>query len=915
MREKDLSIKSIYIYSFLIPFSLYLCIGIILKLYPLSDNTVLFSDMDNQFVSFYTYFKQIIMTNNNVFYTFSKNLGGDMIGFAAYYLTNPYLFVLFLFPDKYLSIGIYIMEVLMLSTAGLTMQIFFMRVFGKGNLAFSTAYSMMGYVLAYFTLPIYFCNIILLPVVIMCLHNIVSTGSDNDCNNKIMSREDVGNIAGNTAYSTKNAIDVKKRKVHEIVSRYVNCSSVPYVIFLALSIVTNYYIGYMLCLFLAVYFIYLCISKSAFSIGVAMKFIINSILGVMLSCFYLVPVALSLRGQKNAPDMDIMTFRPTFRITGFYSSFLPCTFSGDYSNYAFPYVYIGAVSIAFVIVFFVSKKIGLREKLAALFILGAMFICLYIHPLNVVWHAFNEPVGFAHRFAFYLSFILLEIAYKGYSTVLITKLHAGDKSRFGIDSTGAYNMANVRSRICDALKDRRTIFEYAFLTILVFELSINAYHTLKIQIANATPQSEYQEFYEDFNPIIDGIKKYDQAQSIASDSLYRIEKDFQYNMEDAMTYDYMGLTHNSSCETDTVKNFMGKMGFRNQGIWAFYNQGSTTFADCFLGVKYFISRFDTTEKDYKAISSSMENSNNSEEPKYYVFENEQALGVGSFVDGDKIAAINMDTDNLFELQNQIAGAYNFNEKIYKEACVSEIRVCGNITLSDDFIRHAADNNVVIKNVSLNELDNNDGQYVDGYGYIEFDVDIIEGTKNLYMYFTAPTYQGARLYVDGLDWEEYFSDWRWAIEKAGYYSAGKSVPIRMVAVSESIVLNDYYLYEEDLGILNKWRESANDLGADNVNLYKISSSHIKGGINTSEDSMFLMTIPYDKGWSIKVDGKKVEQKPALSALTAIDVTKGEHEIEMIYIPQGMIIGAIVSVISLILIIYCVACSMDRKHHLV
>lgn len=70
-------------------------------------------------------------------------------------------------------------------------------------------------------------------------------------------------------------------------------------------------------------------------------------------------------------------------------------------------------------------------------------------------------------------------------------------------------------------------------------------------------------------------------------------------MEDAMAFDYAGLTHNSSCETYAVKHFMGRMGFRDQGIWAFYNQGSTAFADSFLSVKYFASRFDSTEKPYE----------------------------------------------------------------------------------------------------------------------------------------------------------------------------------------------------------------------------------------------------------------------------------------------------------------------------
>ena len=861
MNVEKLSIKRIYVLSFLIPVIIFMVVGVLLKLYPIGDNTVLFSDMNNQFVSFYTYFKNMCVTNNNIFYTFSKNLGGDMIGFAAYYLTNPYLFILFLFPNKYLPTGIYIMEILMLATAGLTMQLFFVNVYKRSNLAFSTAYSMMGYVLAYFTLPIYFCNIILLPLVMMGLHNIINSHVvDTNKKNDVMFQNNEKQI-------------VVSSEIHSV-ANYVNRNTILYIICLATSIITNYYIGYMLCLFLVLYFVYLCIDKNIFSIRVLIGFVINSMLGVMLSCVYLIPVALSLRGQKNAPDTSIMSLRTTFRITGFYSSFIPCSFSGDYSNYAFPYVYIGIVAMLFVAYFFISRSVSIREKIAAAFIVLSMFVCLYVHPLNVIWHAFNEPVGFAHRFAFYLSFVLIEIGFKGYSKVNLSGI-----------------VKIVPKIMCG---------------LLILELFVNAYHTLKIQVDNATPQSKYEAYYNNLEPTISAIKQFETQRSGEDTSLYRIEKDFQYNMEDAMTYDYIGLTHNSSCETETVKNFMGKMGFRNQGIWAFYNQGSTAFADSFLGVKYFVSKYDTSEKLYKENGLGTNG--------YFTFENEYALPLGSFVNSEKIKAVDLTTDNLFEIQNEIASAYNFDKRIYNEANVSEVRICGNVELSDDFRRHLNDNHVVIKEVTMSDDSTEGGTYVAGNGYIEFEVEISEDDRNLYMYFTAPTYQGARIYVDGLDWEEYFSDWRWAIEKAGRYNAGRNVPIRLVSTADKLTLSDYFLYEEDLSKLAQWYNDLSFGELNNISLHKISSSHIKGTYTCDREGELLFTIPYDKGWHIKVDGKSVKQREELSALMAIDVTGGTHEIEMIYVPQGLLVGAIVTVITMILGV-TVALKTDGVRHCV
>ena len=112
-----------YILSFVIPFVMYLIIGIIIKLYPLSDNTILSSDLNSQFITFFNFFKKQFSTNNDFIYTFSKNLGGDMVGFSAYYLHNPFLFILFLFPHEYMPLGIYITEAIMLSTASLSFML------------------------------------------------------------------------------------------------------------------------------------------------------------------------------------------------------------------------------------------------------------------------------------------------------------------------------------------------------------------------------------------------------------------------------------------------------------------------------------------------------------------------------------------------------------------------------------------------------------------------------------------------------------------------------------------------------------------------------------------------------------------------------------------------------------------------
>ena len=68
-----------------------------------------------------------------------------------------------------------------------------------------------------------------------------------------------------------------------------------YVISLFIAIVSNYYIGYMICIFSGLYFIYKLILNNKVKLIKLGSFIGASILSVALSAFILIPTVLSLK--------------------------------------------------------------------------------------------------------------------------------------------------------------------------------------------------------------------------------------------------------------------------------------------------------------------------------------------------------------------------------------------------------------------------------------------------------------------------------------------------------------------------------------------------------------------------------------------------------------------------------------------
>jgi uncharacterized membrane protein YfhO len=89
----------------------------------------------------------------------------------------------------------------------------------------------------------------------------------------------------------------------------------------------------------------------------------------------------------------------------------------------------------------------------------------------------------------------------------------------------------------------------------------------------------------------------------------------------------------------------------------------------------------------------------------------------------------------------------------------------------------------------------------------------------------------------------------------------------------------------------------------VTIKKIKDSHLTGKVKSDTDRELMFTIPYDTGWTCLVDGKNVKIKKVLDVFMAVDVPSGEHSIEMVYVPDGFIIGRNISIAALlVLIIY-------------
>ena len=146
---------------------------------------------------------------------------------------------------------------------------------------------------------------------------------------------------------------------------------------------------------------------------------------------------------------------------------------------------------------------------------------------------------------------------------------------------------------------------------------------------------------------------------------------------------------------------------------------------------------------------------------------------------------------------------------------------------------------------------------------------------------------------------------------GYREAGDHVSLELkfnssVSKEGSVTLYLSTLDEERLKELNS------KLSNNGMTVTEFKDGYVEGNINLVDGQILMTTIPYDEGWIVKDNSKKIETKMVGGAFLGVDPGPGEHNLTFKFVPQGMKIGIVVSIISwaLFFILYIVIYRQNR-----
>lgn len=805
----------------------------LIGIYPGSDRTILASDAFSQYANFHASFNNVLHGKQNIFYTWYGSLGLNYWAFSAYYLNGIFTPIVYFFDNQSMPDALYVITLIKFGAMGASFWVFSTQTFKLPKwlyVSFSTAYALMAYATAYSVVIMWLDAFVYLPLIILGIHRIMD-----------------------------------KRK--------------PVLLFISylLLFLSNFYLAFIIGVFSFLYFFIRLLTDRQRYIKSILPYLVTSFLAGGASMVTILPTILDLKNNGESLSEFHYFWQPD---TGFWD-LVTKSMAGVYDTSKYgsaPFIYVGLLPLIFCLFYFVSKKVALCNKL----LYGSLFLILiasvYVSSLNLFWHGLHAPNMFLYRFSFLFSFLILLLA--GYSLerfqkedveklinvvlvllgLFLAAYFFANKQRYDYVSASAFIMNIVLLILYLILfvlyqKDKlKKLLPVLAAVVMVFEAGFNAQAMITgIKDDWGYPSRYvYDQNYEELMELVGQTKGDNQG-------FYRLENLDAVSRNDSFNYGYGGVTMFSSIRNRHSSAYLNNLGYRSSGsnlniIYA----NNTIIMDSLLGIKYNLSKQPVMKYGYKKIATKGD---------YSLYENSYALPLGILTDEEiyQKDAVN----NQTELMSHLSG---IEENLFSFGTVKEAKL-------ENLVLESSGESLVYGKQDITK----DGK-------ITWTVDVPANTQ-AYLSLVASD-QSNMAKTDVVVTVDEVSRRSSILESGQYYNLGyyendKTIEVtaRFISANAKIML-----YQPDTALLNipRFEESVEQVKKKGV-AFETNGRKAKAEVTLNEDQVILTTIPYDKGWTAYIDGKKTEIPTFKEAFLTLPVSKGNHTIEFVFLPQGFILG--------------------------
>ena len=850
--EKTMTKKRYYTLSILIPAVMILAIFLLFTITPFGNRTWLTIDLGQQYVDFFSYYQDTLLHHpEQFFYSFSKSIGGEMVSLWAYYLLSPFNLLFLLIPRSSIAMGVTLLIFLKLFSCTVSFAVLLDVKFKQRNwttLLFALSYGFMSYLSANQFNVMWLDALIGLPLIIL--------GVD--------------------------ALLQRKNPLY-------------YVLPLTLTILSNYYTGYMICLFLGLYFPYAYLTANdSFSWKSFIKqfgrFLFYSVLSVGLIMVILLPTFYSLLGSKGTATTIAWSLKSEYNPLLMASKLFIGSFDFHEMQKGYPNIFVGSLALFSFLCYFKEKRISLFQRLYALFITVIILISFNIEMFDKLWHAGQFPNWYSYRFSFLFSFW---IVFLGYQWAL-------KKKTIGVRETFVYFILVLAAGIGFILFPQdylqgwqialgfglsmgilysliligrgKRMHQNFLISFVVIELLLNSIITLsRLGYEMNSEFSAYQSSLENWSTVL----------RPAENEFYRSEKTMLRSKNDSLQVPTYGVSHFSSTFEKETEKFFDAIGVRQGTAYVNYSNG-TLLTDALLGIKNtFIETTDATynERWERKDLEDLPTIANFDEG--HIVTNPNALSI-AYPMKAILKSMKVPTNHPITMQNQLANALS-----------------GTTSPKNIFTRVSYE--TTFENISGSPV---------VYQRVQLEDNTQVGTMTLT--FTPETDDPIYLEMAGTMGEE---DLEMTLngEPYAFYPVqskpvllsiaknqkGQQQTLQIIVKADGFEFSKLSLYSLNTTLLNERLEQTK---AQELKLETFSATHFAGTMDVLEDSTVLTTIPYSIGWKVWVDGKEVETYKILDSLLGFTISKGSHHIEYRYTTPFLLEGSLVSLASLLLLSY-------------
>lgn len=802
-----------YLISFIIPVVAMILIFIFRGIFPFGKETFLRTDMYHQYAPFFSEFQYKLHHGGSLLYSWDVGLGINFSALFAYYLASPLNWLLLLCTKGLILEFMTYMIVVKIGLAGVAMCWYLRRRFPEQTLGcclIAILYALSGYISAYSWNLMWLDCIILFPLIMLGLERLVRGES-----------------------------------------------AMLYVVALGLSILSNYYISIMTCIFMVIYFICLNVLEgigNARVVGLrVLRFGLYSLIAGGLAAVTLLPEIYALQMTASSDFNFPQTATQYFTIIDMFARQMPFVETEQGLDH-WPNIYAGALVFLLLPLYFMNRKIELREKIVNALLLVFFYLSFSVNILNFIWHGFHYPNSLPCRQSFIYIFLILVLCYEAWLhraassakevnasfgmaiafLLVAQKVVTDDAIHFSVFYlSGLFVLLYYCFLYTERTRMKRA-HQWTAIAMLVI-VSVEATLNMAVTSVTTTSRTAYVSDNKDVEKLVQAVRAED-------DNFYRFEKITRKTKDDGAWMNFPSVSLFSSTAYAHCSDFFKRMGMESSTN-AYSITGSTPLMNMLMSVKYGIYSEEPQapgERGLSYIASSGVTS---------IYQTEFALPLGYMLSDAALEAWDTHAGTPALAQNSLCEALDcapVMTSVLGEFYDSDY----SFTADQAGEYYAYVNNAAVKQVTAN------------FGYTEKSFNNVD---------------------------------RGFLLELGYLEAGDTVTLHSKTEGQSVSA-DVYRFD-----YNALRELQDVLQDESLELTSWKDTKLSGTITTEKGGVMMTSIPYDPGWKIFVDGVETDITEVKDTFLGVELTPGTHTIELRFMPQGLVLGGLITVLSLAMLL--------------